>query len=116
MVKIVKATASSIPKTDMLIGDVKISLKKKGKSQTGSPSKGEAYATFRAAGELVGENSKSDFYDLLRMIKKQWKTNRKSAFPRKRYFSLRFPLVFKGSLWSTLWSIFLSPLSTQRCF
>jgi len=74
MVKIVKATASSIPKTDMLIGDVKISLKKKGKSQTGSPSKGEAYATFRAAGELVGENSKSDFNDLLRMIKKQWKT------------------------------------------
>ena len=71
----VGANASSIPKTDMLIGNnVKISLKKSGGSQTGSPTKGEAYATFLAAGELVGENEKGTLGTLLGFIKDEWTT------------------------------------------
>ena len=71
----VGATVSSIPKTDMLIGStVKISLKKSGGSQTGSPTKGEAYATFQAASELVGENEKGQLGTLLAHIKDDWKT------------------------------------------
>ena len=76
MVAEVGATASSIPKTDMLIGStVKISLKKSGGSQTGSPTKGEAYATFQAAGQLVGENEKGQLNTLLAYIKDDWNTN-----------------------------------------
>ena len=75
MVAIVNATANSIPKTDMLIGNnIKISLKKSGGSQTGSPTKGEAYATFRAAGELVGENERGQLGQLLSFIKDEWTT------------------------------------------
>ena len=59
----------------MLIGStVKISLKKSGGSQTGSPTKGEAYATFQAASELVGENEKGQLGTLLAHIKDDWKT------------------------------------------
>ena len=71
----VGAKVSSIPKTDMLIGStVKISLKKSGGSQTGSPTKGEAYATFQAASELVGENEKGQLGTLLAYIKDDWNT------------------------------------------
>ncbi len=75
MVAEVGATASSIPKTDMLLGStIKISLKKSGGSQTGSPTKGEAYATFQAASELVGENEKAQLGTLLAYIKDDWNT------------------------------------------
>jgi len=71
----VGAKVSSTPKTDMLIGStVKISLKKSGGSQTGSPTKGEAYATFQAASELVGENEKGQLNKLLAYIKDDWTT------------------------------------------
>ena len=84
MVKEVGATASSIPKTDMLIGTaVKISLKKSGGSQTGSPTKGEAYATFQAACELVGEKEKGQLSKLLGYIKKDWTTIHSDIDARK---------------------------------
>ena len=40
----------------------------------GSPTKGEAYATFQAASELVGENEKGQLGTLLAHIKDDWKT------------------------------------------
>ena len=64
------------PKTDMSTKERKISLKKKGGSQLMSAQKGEAMATFHAALQLMGTNSKNQKYieGIIKKINSDFKT------------------------------------------
>ena len=62
-----------IPKTDMYVGKIKISLKQAGGSQLMSARRGEALSTFRAAVEYMHEQTPAETAKLLSLIEESMK-------------------------------------------
>ena len=63
-------TGGGVPKSDMYVGKVKISLKQSGGSQLMSARRGEALSTFRAAIEYMQDESPAETAKLVKLIEK----------------------------------------------
>lgn len=66
-------TGGGIPKSDMYVGKVKISLKQSGGSQLMSARRGETLSTFRAAIEYMNEETPAETAKLVKLIEKSMK-------------------------------------------
>ncbi len=63
-------TGGGVPKSDMYVGKVKISLKQSGGSQLMSARRGEALSTFRAAIEYMQDEAPAETAKLVKLIEK----------------------------------------------